>query len=107
MFVSAQTLATLASFAAVFLTLAGGFGWIVRRSDTAKGFVVVARRWVVERTLGWLSQARRLNRDHERRPDHHVQMVWWAGLVTLTRRMARQRLHWPEYRPHRLDPRPA
>ena len=34
MFVSAQTLATLASFAAVFLTLAGGFGWIVRRSDT-------------------------------------------------------------------------
>ncbi len=48
---------------------------IVRRSDGSKGFVVLARRWVVERTLGWLSRARRLNRDHERRPDHHVQMV--------------------------------
>lgn len=80
---------------------------IVRRSDGSKGFVVLARRWVVERTLGWLSRARRLNRDHERRPDHHVQMVWWAGLITLTRRMARQRLHWPEYRSHRLGPRPA
>jgi transposase len=68
------------------------------------GFVVLARRWVVERTLGWLSRARRLNRDHERRPDHHEQMVWWAGLLTLTRRMARQRLHWPERRAHRLAP---
>jgi transposase len=80
---------------------------VVRRSDGTRGFVVLARRWVVERTLGWLSRARRLTRDHERRPDHHVQMVWWAGLITLTRRMARQRLHWPEYRPHRLGPRPA
>jgi transposase len=71
---------------------------VVRRSDGQKGFVVLARRWVVERTLGWLSRARRLNRDHERRPDHHEQMVWWAGLLTLTRRMARQRLHWPERR---------
>jgi transposase len=78
---------------------------VARRPDGSRGFVVLARRWVVERTLGWLSRARRLNRDHERRPDHHVQMVWWAGLITLTRRMARQRLHWPEYRPHRLDPK--
>lgn len=77
---------------------------VVRRSDGQTGFVVLARRWIVERTLGWLSRARRLNRDHERRPDHHEQMVWWAGLVTLTRRMARQRLHWPEWRAHRLDP---
>ena len=79
---------------------------VIRRSDGQTGFVVLARRWVVERTLGWLSRARRLNRDHERRPDHHEQMVWWAGLLTLTRRMARQRLHWPERRPHRLDPQP-
>ncbi|NEA60412.1 transposase [Streptomyces sp. SID13666] len=47
--------------------------------------MVLTRRWVVERTLGWLSRARRLNRDHERRADHHEQMVLWAGLVTLTR----------------------
>jgi hypothetical protein len=56
---------------------------------------------------GWLSRARRLNRDHERRPDHHAQMVWWAGLITLTRKPAKERLHWPEFRPGRLDPRPA
>ncbi|WP_370138176.1 hypothetical protein [Streptacidiphilus sp. EB103A] len=65
--------------------------------------IQIGKRWVVERTLGWLSRARRLNRDHERRPDRHEQMVWWAGLLTLTRRMARQRLHWPERRAHRLE----
>lgn len=80
---------------------------VVRRRDGQTGFTVLARRWVVERTLGWLSRARRLNRDHERRPDHHEQMVWWAGLITLTRRLARERTHWPEWRPHRLDPKPA
>jgi len=35
---------------------------VVRRSDGQTGFVVLARRWIVERTLGWLSRARRLNR---------------------------------------------
>jgi transposase len=81
---------------------------VVKRTDGAKGFKVLARRWVVERTLGWLSRSRRLNRDHERRDDHHVQMVWWAALITLGRRMARQRLHWPEFRPSRLGaPSPA
>ncbi|MGW1162620.1 transposase [Streptomyces sp. NPDC002519] len=49
---------------------------VVRRSDGQRGFVVLARRWVVERTLSWLSRSRRLNRDHERRPDHHQQIVW-------------------------------
>jgi transposase len=80
---------------------------VVRRPDGTKGFVVLARRWAVERTLGWLSRARRLNRDHERRPDHHTQMVWWAGLITLTRKLAKERLHWPEFRPRRLDHRQA
>ncbi|MHA6761742.1 transposase [Streptacidiphilus sp. PAMC 29251] len=76
---------------------------VVRRGEGQAGFVVLARRWVVERTLGWLSRARRLNRDHERRPDHHEQMVWWAALVTLTRRMARERVHWPDRRSQRLE----
>jgi transposase len=80
---------------------------VVKRPDGTRKFTVLARRWIVERTLGWLSRSRRLNRDHERRPDHHAQMVWWSGLITLTRKMARQRLHWPEFRPHRLGPQPG
>lgn len=36
---------------------------IVRRSDPAKGFVILPKRWIVERTLGWLTKARRLVKD--------------------------------------------
>ena len=38
---------------------------IVKRSDTAKGFVVLPKRWIVERTLAWLNRCRRLSRDWE------------------------------------------
>lgn len=62
---------------------------IVKRSDTTTGFVVLPRRWVVERTFGWLVRHRRLVRDYERRPDHHEAMVWWASVSIMTRRLAR------------------
>lgn len=39
---------------------------IVRRSDNTRGFVVLPRRWVVERTFGWLGRSRRLSKDFER-----------------------------------------
>jgi transposase len=38
---------------------------IVKRSDTAKGFVVLPKRWIVERTLAWLNRCRRLSKDWE------------------------------------------
>ncbi len=38
---------------------------IVKRSDTAKGFVVLPKRWIVERTFAWLNRCRRLSRDWE------------------------------------------
>ncbi len=44
------------------------FGWqleIVRRPEDAKGFQILPRRWVVERTFGWLGRYRRLARDYE------------------------------------------
>ena len=51
---------------------------IIKRSDPAKGFVVLPRRWVVERTFGWLAKARRLVRDHESNPRHHEVLVYIA-----------------------------
>ena len=38
---------------------------IVKRSDAAKGFVVLPKRWIVERTFGWLGRCRRLTKDFE------------------------------------------
>ena len=38
---------------------------IVRRSDQARGFVVLPKRWIVERTIGWLGRCRRLAKDWE------------------------------------------
>jgi transposase len=63
---------------------------VVKRSDDAKGFQVVPRRWVVERTFGWLLRHRRLVRDYERRPDHHEAMVLWATVAIMTRQLARE-----------------
>jgi transposase len=52
-------------------------------------FQVVRRRWVVERTFGWLMRWRRLVRDYERRTEHHEAMVYWATVFIMTRRLAR------------------
>ena len=38
---------------------------IVRRGDQARGFVVLPKRWIVERTIGWLGRCRRLAKDWE------------------------------------------
>ena len=53
-------------------------------------FKAVPRRWVVERSFGWLLRYRRLVRDYERRPEHHEAMVYWANVMIMTRRLARR-----------------
>jgi transposase len=63
---------------------------VVRRSDDMSGFVVLPRRWVVERTFGWLMRYRRLVRCYERRPEHHEAMVLWATVHLMTRRLTRE-----------------
>ena len=78
---------------------------IVKRTDNIAGFVVLPRRWVVERTFGWLTRHRRLVRDYERRPDHHEAMVWWATVAILTRRLTRELAGNPPP-PRRGQPRP-
>jgi transposase len=62
---------------------------IIKRSDDTTGFAVLPRRWVVERTFGWLLRYRRLIRDYERRPEHHEAMVLWANVAIMTRKLAR------------------
>ena len=63
---------------------------VVKRNADVAGFTVLPRRWVVERTFGWLNRHRRLVRDYERRPDHHEAMLWWATVTIMTRQLARQ-----------------
>jgi transposase len=52
-------------------------------------FQVLRRRWVIERTFGWLMRYRRLVRDYERRTDHAEAMIYWATVIIMTRRLAR------------------
>jgi transposase len=42
---------------------------VVQLPDTQRGFVLLPRRWLVKRSLGWLARFRRLARDYERLPD--------------------------------------
>jgi transposase len=52
-------------------------------------FVVLPRRWCVERTFSWINRCRRTVRDYERLPAHHAAMVQWAMIIIMTRRLAR------------------
>ena len=52
-------------------------------------FVVLHRRWAVERTFSWINRCRRTVRDYERRPEHHAAMIQWAMIIIMTRRLAR------------------
>ena len=63
---------------------------IVKRPDDLPTFKVLPRRWVVERTLSWITRHRRTVRDYERLPAHHETYVHWAMIIVMTRRLARQ-----------------
>jgi transposase len=64
---------------------------IVRRPEGLHTFEVLPRRWVVERTLAWITSYRRRARDYERLPAHHEAAVYWAMITLMTRRLARNR----------------
>ena len=61
---------------------------IIRRSDDQKGFKVLPRRWVVERTFGWMIRWRRLVRDYEQRIDVSQAMIMVAMGGIMLRRNA-------------------
>jgi putative transposase len=63
------------------------FVWrVTLRLEGAKGFVLLPRRWVVERTLAWLNQSRRLSKDSERLPQSSEAMIY----LSMTRLMLRR-----------------
>lgn len=62
---------------------------IVKRSDTAKGFEVLPRRWVVERTFAWLGRCRRLAKDWEKSIASSEAWINIAHIRLTTRRLAR------------------
>ena len=61
---------------------------IVKRSDRAKGFELLPRRWVVERTFAWLGRNRRLAKDFERTIQSATAWLYMASVQLLTRRIA-------------------
>jgi transposase len=61
---------------------------IVKRSDTAQGFEVIPRRWVVERTFAWLGRNRRLAKDFERTIESATAWLFMASVQMITRRAA-------------------
>jgi transposase len=62
---------------------------IVKRSDAAKGFELLPRRWVVERTIAWLNRNRRLAKDFEATIESAVAWIFIASVKLLSRRVAR------------------
>lgn len=61
---------------------------IVRRCDQGKGFKVLPKRWLVERTFGWFVKSRRLCRDYEVRLDHSEAIVRICMIRLMVRRLA-------------------
>jgi transposase len=62
---------------------------LIKRSDTAKGFELLPRRWVVERTIAWLNRNRRLAKDFEATIESAVAWIFVASVKLLSRRVAR------------------
>lgn len=68
------------------------FGWILQtvlRPVGVRGFVVLPKRWIVERTFAWLSRCRRHSKDYERNPETSEAMVLITMINLMSRRLAR------------------
>lgn len=68
------------------------FGWILQtvlRPVNASGFVVLPKRWIVERTFAWISRYRRHSKDYERNPETSEAMIHLAMINLMSRRLAK------------------
>ena len=65
-------------------------GWwleIVKRPEAATGFVLLPRRWIVERTFAWLENYHRLSKDHEQLPESSENLIYLAMIHLMVRRL--------------------
>jgi putative transposase len=62
---------------------------ITKRADRAKGFVVIPKRWMVERTLGWFNRSRRLSKEYEYLSQTSETVIRVAMIHLMIRRLAR------------------
>jgi len=79
------------AYASIAAVVRQQFGWvleIVKRSDDMKGFQVLPRRWVVERTFGWLGRYRRLSRDFEHTVSSSESMIYIASVRRMLKMVA-------------------
>ncbi len=65
---------------------------IVKRSDAAKRFVVLPKRWIVERTIGWLNRCRRLAKDWECLNCNALAFLRWASVRIMVRGLCQTRI---------------
>jgi transposase len=63
---------------------------IVKRSDTAKGFTILPKRWIVERTIGWLNRSRRLAKDWECLNRSALAFLRWASIRVMLRKLCQK-----------------
>jgi putative transposase len=67
------------------------FGWVLQtvlRPATAQGFVVLPKRWIVERTLAWIMRYRRNSKDYERTTESSEAMIYITMINLMSRRLA-------------------
>jgi putative transposase len=72
-------------------TVKESFGWILQtvlRPVGLKGFVVLPKRWIVERTFAWISRCRRHSKDYERNPATSEAMILITMINLMSRRLA-------------------
>jgi transposase len=65
---------------------------IVKRSDTATGFAVIPKRWIVERSIAWLNRCRRLAKDWECLNRSGLAFLRWASVRLMVRKLCKTSL---------------
>ena len=61
---------------------------VIKRSDDLRGFHVLPKRWIVERTFAWLAQNRRLARDYEQSESSATGLIYVAMIRLMLRQLA-------------------